>query len=279
MTKKSNITTDLERAFYGSKDVEFQKITIDGPADGESAFKECSNIVVSNSAFNLRYPFWHNNGLNINNSAMSELCRAAFWYDQDVVIDNVKSNGVKALRECKNVQMLNSEFNSDEIFWKVDNIFVENSSISGPYAFFMSSNIVIRNLNFKGKYSFQYVKNLHIKDSLLDTKDAFWHAENVLVEDSVVKGEYLAWYANNITFKNCKISGTQPLCYTKGLKFIDCSFENCDLCFEYSEVEGNIIGDIVSIKNPLSGTVKISGNTKLIQDENDRSEGRFTLVK
>jgi hypothetical protein len=279
MTKKTNITTDLERAFYGSKEIEFSNITIDGPADGESAFKECHNIVVSNSTFNLRYPFWHNTGLKLTTSTMSDLCRAAFWYDQDVVIDTVTSNGVKALRECKNVKMVKSEFNSDEIFWKVDNINVEDSSISGPYAFFMSSNIEIRNLKFKGKYSFQYVKNLHIKDSVLDTKDAFWHAENVLVEDSVVKGEYLAWYANNITFKNCKISGTQPLCYTKGLKFIDCTFENCDLSFEYSEVEGNIIGDIVSIKNPLCGTIKLSGNTELIKDENDKSEGRFTLVK
>ena len=279
MTKITDKKTDLERAFYGSKNVEFENITIDGPADGESAFKECSDISVSNSTFNLRYPFWHNTNLKIENSNMSDLCRAAFWYDENVIINKVNSNGVKALRECKNVVMIDSEFNSDEIFWKVDKIKIDNSSISGPYAFFMSSNIEINNLTFKGKYSFQYVKNLHIKNSVLDTKDAFWHAENVLVEDSVVKGEYLAWYANGITFKNCKISGTQPLCYTKGLKFIDCTFENCDLCFEYSEVEGNIIGDIVSIKNPLSGSIKITGNTEMIVDEHDRSEGRFKLIK
>ena len=95
----------------------------------------------------------------------------------------------------------------------------------------------------------------------------------------MVEGEYLALYANGITFKNCKISGTQPLCYTKGLKFIDCTFKNCDLCFKYSEVKGNIIGDIVSIKNPLSGTIKITGNTEMIVDKYDRSEGRFKLIK
>lgn len=279
MEKIYDLSVDIERAFYGSKDFEFEKIRIDGPADGESAFKECTNIKVTDSYFNLRYPFWHNKNLELSNSSMTDLCRAALWYDENVIVNNVKSDGIKAFRECKNIKMFNSAFNSEEIFWKVNNIEIRNSEIVGPYAFLMSSDIEISNLKFKGKYSFQYCKNVHIVDSVLDTKDAFWHADNVLVENCEVKGEYLGWYSNNITFKNCKISGTQPLCYAKGLKFIDCEFDNCDLCFEYSEVEGNIIGDVVSIKNPLSGTIKLSGNTELIHDENDRSEGKFTLVK
>lgn len=279
MTKIKDIQIDIERAFYASKEMEFENITIDGPADGESAFKECSNIEVSSSFFNLRYPFWHNNNLKLKDSTMTDLCRAALWYDNDVEIDGVKSNGIKALRECKNIVMVNSEFNSEEIFWKVDNINVKESTICGAYAFLMCSNIELNNVKFKGKYSFQYTKNVHIVNTVLDTKDAFWHADNVLVENCEVKGEYLGWYSNNVTFKNCKISGTQPLCYAKGLKIIDCTFENCDLCFEYSEVEGNIIGDVVSIKNPLSGSIKLSGNTEFIVDENDRSKGKFSLVK
>lgn len=274
-----DIKIDIERAFYASKDIKFENISIDGPADGESAFKECNDISVVNSFFNLRYPFWHNSNLTLIDSNMTDLCRAALWYDENVTIDKVKSNGIKALRECKNITMKNSEFNSEEIFWKVDNINVINSTICGAYAFLMCSNIEIDAVKFKGKYSFQYTKNVHITNTVLDTKDAFWHADNVLVENCEVKGEYLGWYSNNVTFKNCKISGTQPLCYAKGLKIIDCTFENCDLCFEYSEVEGNIIGDVVSIKNPLCGSIKISGNTEFIKDENDRSKGKFTLVK
>lgn len=279
MKKITNITNDIERAFYNSNDCYFDKINIDGPADGESAFKECSNIEVDNSFFNLRYPFWHNDNLILKNSKMTDLCRAAFWYDNNVTIENVISDGIKALRECKNVKMINSTFNTEEIFWKVDNINIVQSTICGAYAFLMSNNIEIKNMNFKGKYSFQYCHNVHIVDSFLDTKDAFWHSEDVVVENCDVKGEYLGWYSKRLTFKNCKISGTQPLCYASELKFIDCTFENCDLSFEYSDVEGNIIGDIVSIKNPLTGVIKISGNTELIQDENDRSNGNFTLVK
>ena len=50
-----NKTFDEERALYGSRGVTLRNCTFDGPADGESACKESSDIVVENSFFNLRY--------------------------------------------------------------------------------------------------------------------------------------------------------------------------------------------------------------------------------
>jgi hypothetical protein len=128
-------------------------------------------------------------------------------------------------------------------------------------------DISIDNLNFKGKYSFQYCENINIKDSNLDTKDAFWHSKDVKVENSIVKGEYLGWYSENLTLINCTIIGTQPLCYCKNLTLINCKFEQADIAFEYSEVNGNIIGDIVSIKNPLSGSIVVDGVKEIIKDD------------
>ena len=36
-----NQTFDVERALYGSHDILVKDCSFDGPADGESAFKEC----------------------------------------------------------------------------------------------------------------------------------------------------------------------------------------------------------------------------------------------
>ena len=72
---------DEERALYGSRGVIAKNCIFDGSADGESAFKECSDISVEDCLFNLRYPFWHNHGLNIHHSEMTELCRAAILGD------------------------------------------------------------------------------------------------------------------------------------------------------------------------------------------------------
>ena len=44
-----NQTFDEERALYGSKGIVVKNCTFDGPADGESAFKEGSDIQVEHS--------------------------------------------------------------------------------------------------------------------------------------------------------------------------------------------------------------------------------------
>ena len=80
----TNQTFDKERAFYGSKNVEVAGCRFDGPADGESAFKESRDIVARDCFFNLRYPFWHDRGLKIVGSELTPACRAALWYSEDV---------------------------------------------------------------------------------------------------------------------------------------------------------------------------------------------------
>ena len=262
-----DIIADEERAFYASKNDTFVNIKITGVADGESSFKECQDVVVQDSYFNLRYPFWHNEKVVLNNIEMTSNCRAALWYSNNITLLNSQLDGIKVFRECQNINVKDTVINSPEPFWFCDDIKITNGSIKGEYAFLQSSNIEIHNLHFSGKYSFQYVKNLKIYDSILDTKDAFWHAENVEVYNSVVKGEYLAWYAKRIKLVNCKIIGTQPICYSDDIVLENCTMENTDCSFEYSTVDAKIKGNIMSIKNPYKGNIIADSIDEIIIDE------------
>ena len=49
-----NETFDQERALYGSRQLSAEHCRFDGPADGESAFKECREIQAVDCYFNLR---------------------------------------------------------------------------------------------------------------------------------------------------------------------------------------------------------------------------------
>lgn len=245
-----------ERALYNSKDLQIIDCKFDGEEDGESALKESNNIIVDNCYFNLRYPFWHDEKLTINNCELTNLCRAALWYSKDIKINDSKLFGIKALRECKDIEINKSEIDSLEFGWRSKNIKVLDTKIRNcEYLFFESKNINIDNVDLQGKYTFQYVENLEINNSILDTKDAFWHSKNVVVRNSTIKGQYLAWYSEDVTLINCKIVGTQPLCYCKNLKLIDCEMIDTDLAFEYSDVEASIKGSILSVKNPKSGKI------------------------
>lgn len=269
-------TLDEERALYGSNGVIINECSFDGPADGESAVKESSDVQVNKCFFNLRYPFWHVHGLTIRDSEMTSLCRAALWYSDHVEVTNTKMHGIKAFRECSDVVIRNCDIISPEFGWSVNNIEMTDSVAESEYFMMRSENITFKNVTFKGKYSFQYINNAVFENCNFDTKDAFWHGENVIVRNSVVKGEYLAWYADGLTFENCKIIGTQPLCYCKNLKLKNCEMIETDLCFEKSEVEARIITPIISIKNPLAGTIVVPEVGEIIMDD-ENAKGKIEL--
>lgn len=263
----TNMTFDKERALYHSQHADITNCIFAGPEDGESVLKESRDINVDGCEFSLRYPMWHVDGFTLKNSTMDELTRAAIWYSRSGRISDSVLHGIKAVRECYDIEISSSDIVSEEFGWKSDGITVESSEITSSYPFFDSRNICLKNVRLKGKYSFQYVENLSIENSVLDTKDAFWHAKNVTVKDSVVIGEYLGWFSEGLTLINCKITGTQPLCYCKNLKLINCEMTDCDLSFEYSDVEAEICGHIVSVKNPRSGRIVADSVGEIVTDD------------
>ncbi len=267
MTVIENKTYDEERALYGTSELVLKNCTFDGPADGESAFKECNQIEVKDSYFNLRYPFWHDDELKIDNCELTEGCRAALWYTHNIEIVDSKLHGIKALRECGKALITNCDIISPEFGWFTDDVEMKDTTVKGEYFMLRSNRLHYDNVTLNGKYSFQYITDSVFENCNFDTKDAFWHAKNVVVRNSVVKGEYLAWYCENVTFENCKIIGTQPLCYCKGLKLINCEMVEADLCFEKSEVEATLTAPVVSIKNPLVGTITVPAVGEIIMDD------------
>lgn len=211
-----NRTFDEERALYGQKGLFVRNCRFDGPADGESAFKECESVTVDGAFMNLRYPFWHDRGLTLRNVEMTELCRAALWYSEDVTIKDSRLHGIKALRECGNVRMSGCDIVSPEFGWSTRGIEMEDCTAESEYFMMRSSHLFFRNVRFSGKYSFQYI------------------------EDAV--------------FEGCLIQGTQPLCYCEGLRLVNCRMEGCDLAFERSHVRAEVTTPVVSVKNPLAGS-------------------------
>lgn len=267
-----NKTFDEERALYGSNGLLLKNVRFDGPADGESAVKECSDIEAENCFCNLRYPFWHVHGLKISRTEMTGLCRAALWYSDGIEITETKMHGIKALRECSRVKIDKCDIVSPEFGWSVDGIEMNDSSANSEYFMMRSKNIKFRNVDFKGKYSFQYIENAEFENCTFETKDAFWHGKNITVRNSIIKGEYFAWYSENLTLINCTVIGTQPFCYCAGLKLINCRMEGCDLAFEKSFAEAEITTRVDSIKNPYTGTIRVPEVGEIIRND-PKSDG------
>lgn len=274
----TNKSFDEERSLYAVQDICITDCTFDGLADGESALKESRNIIVQHCFFNLRYPFWHDKGLKITDSELTEKCRAALWYSKNVEINDSKLHGIKALRECANIQIHGCDIISLEFGWSVHGITMGDCTVESEYFMMRSNCMNLYNVHMKGKYSFQYIEDSILENCVFDTKDAFWHAKNITIRNSIVKGEYLAWYSENLTFENCKIIGTQPFCYCKNLKIVNCKMVNTDLSFERSNVEATLTAPITSIKNLLSGHIYVPDVGQLIMDIED-AKGEVIVIK
>ena len=159
--KIENQTFGEERALYGQNHLLLNQCRFEGIEDGESALKEANHIKIMHCFFDLRYPLWHNHSIYMEQSLMSTNCRAPLWYSENIKIYHTEIQGIKTLRESKDIFIANSTIHSPEFGWRCHCIQVLNTFLESEYAFFESQNIEIENMQFVGKYSFQYVHQNH----------------------------------------------------------------------------------------------------------------------
>ena len=178
MTIIENQTFDQERALYGSVDLTTKNCRFDGPADGESAFKECRNIEVADCFFNLRYPFWHDTGLRLTGSELTPLCRAALWYTEDAVIEDSQLHGIKALRECAKITMRRCDVDSAEFGWSVRGMEMADCTVKGEYLGWYSEDLTLIGCKISGTQPLCYCKGLRLVDcEMIDTDLSFERSE------------------------------------------------------------------------------------------------------
>ena len=95
-----NKTFPRERDLYAARGVWLKNCRFDGAEDGESALKEARNVRLSGCYMNLRYPLWHDNNVRLEDTEMTENCRAALWYTHNVTIAKKHKHRQKTLSHC-----------------------------------------------------------------------------------------------------------------------------------------------------------------------------------
>ena len=257
-----------ERPLFASRNLKLENVTIHA---GESALKECSNIMAVGCRFEGKYPFWHVDGFVVKDCLFTEGARAALWYSRDLVMTDTLVEAPKMFREMDGVDLSHVRIpDAQETLWHCRNIRLRDVQVAhADYLMMHCADIDIENYHQDGNYSFQYCRNVEIRNAVINSKDAFWNTDNVTVRDSELNGEYLGWHSHNLHLINCRISGTQPLCYCHNLVMENCTFApDCDLAFEESTLQAEVKGHITSVKNPTSGRITAGSIGEIILDEN-----------
>ncbi len=238
-------------------------------SDGESPLKESSDITVTNTSFQWKYPLWYCSDVTVRDSSFFEMARAGIWYTKNISLTDCLYQAPKGFRRVTGAVLENVDFpHADETLWNCSDIKIHKMLARGDYFAMNSSNLTINGLNLAGNYSFDGCSNVTVTNSKLISKDAFWNCKNVAVKNSYISGEYTGWNSEDVTFEHCTLESLQGFCYMKNLKIVDCVILNTNLAFEYSTVDVTTRSSIKSVKNPLGGSISCAGIGELIFDDN-----------
>lgn len=258
-----------ERPLYCEHDLKLRNVTIHV---GESSLKETSNIDAEDCQFEGKYVFWECRGFKARNCRFTTSARSSLWYSENGELTDCHVEAPKMFRRMKGIRLNNCQFTDGlETLWDCDDVRIENCKIEkADYLGMHTNDVYIDHFHLEGNYSFQYSHNVEIHNSLLNSKDSLWESEDVTIYDSEINGEYLGWYSKNLRLVRCHITGEQPLCYCENLIMEDCTMgDDANLAFEYSTIQATINGNVVSIKNPTSGSITVNGKVgEIILDEN-----------
>ena len=139
----SDLRMDEERALYHLQNAVVCRCVFAGPADGESVLKEARDITVEDCSFSLRYPLWHVRNFTVRNTVMNALTRAAIWYAEHGILQGCTLHGVKAVRECTDIQLTDCRIESTEFGWKSSGLELRDSELEAEYAFFDSRDVTL----------------------------------------------------------------------------------------------------------------------------------------
>ena len=256
-----------ERPLFALKDAVLRRVVIH---TGESSLKHTANVRAEYCRFEGKYPFWHADGFEIDHCTFTPGGRAALWYSRRLLMTDTVVDAPKMFRDMEDLRLLRVKLtDAAETFWNCRNVTLSDVQLEkGDYLFMHSSDITIDNYHHQGNYAFQYCRNVIISNAVIHAKDAFWNSENVTVINSEINGEYLGWHSKNLRLINCRISGTQPFCYCDDLMLENCTMaSDCDLAFEYSSVDANLVGPVTSIKNPTTGVIRCDSVGEVILDD------------
>ena len=266
-----------ERALFMSRNLHIVDSMF---ADGESPLKESHDIDIEKTSFQWKYPLWYCKNINVRDCTFFNMARAGIWYVDSISLSNCLYEAPKGFRRVNGLRLDHVNITqAAETLWNCRNIEMHDVTARGDYFGMGCTNIKAVNFNLVGNYCFDGCQNIEIHNAKLICKDAFWNCENVTVYDSYISGEYVGWNSKNVTFINCTIESLQGFCYMDNVVLKNCRLINTTLAFEYSTVDADIISDIDSVKNPISGKISCLGIRECIFDDPNIDKNKTEIIQ
>lgn len=170
-------TFDQERALYGQRDIQVTDCSFDGPADGESAFKEGANI-----------------------QALRE-CGQVTLRDCDIVSPEFGWS-------VHDITMDHCTAESEYFMMRSTNLRFTDVTFRGKYSFQYIEDAIFDNCRFDTKDAFWHAKNVVVRNSVVKGEYLAWYCENVTFEHCTIIGTQPLCYCKGLKLVDCRMEDT-----------------------------------------------------------------------
>lgn len=142
---------------------------------------------------------------------------------QNLQLKNVTIHeGESALKECKNIHVMDCVFMGKYPFWHNTDSVIENSSFKsgGRAAIWYCNNLRMINTHVEAPKMFREIDGLYVeKVKFTDAEECTWWCRNIEFKDvEVINGDYIFKNCKDLKIDNLKLQGNYSFQYTKNVE-------------------------------------------------------------
>lgn len=135
----------------------------------------------------------------------------ALYRGKDLKIyDSIFHDGESPLKESKNIEIYNCEFQYKYPVWYSENVYVKDSVWKelGRSGVWYTNHMTVEDSMIWGPKNFRRCSDITLKNtSLPDAQETFWMCNGIRLENIIAKGDYFAMNSENIYADNLQLYG------------------------------------------------------------------------
>ncbi len=168
------------------------------------------------------------------------------------VIDSTFDDGESPLKECENIEVVNTIFKWKYPMWYSTHVLVLDSSLltTARSGIWYTDDITFKDSVIEAPKTFRRSKNITlINTNMPNAEETLWNCENIKIENICASGHYFGLNAVNVDIKNFKLDGNYAFDGAKHVRIDNAmmlskdSFWNCeDVVVTNSTIIGEYLG-------------------------------------
>ena len=203
------------------------------------------NTIISNQQFDEERALYHLVGTRVENcrfegpadgeSALKEarnICvvntnfslRYPLWHVEGFTLENcsMDEKARAAIWYAKNGRITGSDLGGIKALRECENIALKNSSVVSQEFGWKCRNITLEDTSVQAEYLFLDSRDVTLDRVQMKGKYSFQYMENLTIRDSYLDTKDAFWHSKNVTVINSTVKGEYLAWFSEGLTLIDC---------------------------------------------------------